>query len=229
MKAFIIYQKDNPDSVKVTKVLKESIEQTQSDINVEMFNAITPSSPPKEIPDELFDITYTYPREGQTRYDIKTGLTLTGYIASSADVKLACTLSHAKLWKKCVELDKEIMILEHDAIFIRKYKPFEWEGGILGLNDPRGATRKSMVFHGEASKINGISNCPYVDTQPVPQGLAGNSAYIIKPFAAKYLLEKLQELGAWPNDALMCNQVCPWLKVIYPYYTRVQGGISTTT
>ena len=38
MKAFIIYQKDNPDSVKVTKVLKESIEQTHSDINVEMFN-----------------------------------------------------------------------------------------------------------------------------------------------------------------------------------------------
>tara|TARA_R100001510_G_C7654028_1_gene212579 strand:- start:562 stop:1251 length:690 start_codon:yes stop_codon:yes gene_type:complete len=229
MKAFIIYQKENPDSVKVTKVLKESIEQTQSAIDVELFNGTTPSTIDKDIPDSLFEITYTYPRGGQRRYDKRTNLLLTGYNATSTEVKLACTLSHARLWNKCVELDEEIMILEHDALFLRKFEPFEWEGGILGLNDPRGATRKSMVFHTEASKVNGISTCPFVDTEPVPQGLAGNSAYIIKPFAAKHLLDKLEEFGAWPNDALMCNQVCPWLKVIYPYYTRVQGGISTTT
>ena len=44
------------------------------------------------------------------------------------------------------------------------------------------------------------------------------------------LLEKLKEVGCWPNDALMCKQLFPnELKVIYPYYTRVQGIQSTTT
>ena len=81
----------------------------------------------------------------------------------------------------------------------------------------------------EASE-DGVSNCPFVDEQNVPQGLAGNSAYIIKPAFAERLINKVEEVGIWPNDALMCNQLFPnELKIVTPFYTRVQGGISTTT
>ena len=64
----------------------------------------------------------------------------------------------------------------------------------------------------------------------MPQGLAGNSAYIIKPAFAKKLIDKLKEKGGWPNDSLMCKQFFPdQLKVVYPYFTKVQGIQSTTT
>ena len=64
----------------------------------------------------------------------------------------------------------------------------------------------------------------------MPQGLAGNSAYIIKPYFAEKLLNKLEQKGGWPNDAIMCKQFFKGeLKVVYPYYTTIQGVQSTTT
>ena len=102
---------------------------------------------------------------------------------------------------------------------------------MLGLNDPRGSTHSSKIYHQLASSVNGVTDAPYVtNALDLPQGLAGNSAYIIKPYFAQKLLDKLKQVGAWPNDAIMCNQFFPGeLKVVYPYYTKVQGIESTTT
>jgi GR25 family glycosyltransferase involved in LPS biosynthesis len=105
-------------------------------------------------------------------------------------------------------------------------------GGILGLNSPIGATRKASVFHNQLFCKYGFHKVPSVDSMgddPLPQGLAGNSAYIIKPWAAKKLLDKVLEIGMWPNDALMCKQFFPWMQVCWPYYTVVQGTPSSTT
>jgi GR25 family glycosyltransferase involved in LPS biosynthesis len=117
----------------------------------------------------------------------------------------------------------------------------EWTGGICGINSPIGATRKASIFDyklknsigadGNRNKI-GLATVPYVDEPgdlPLPSGLPGNSAYVIKPWAAKKLLEKTSEVGIWPNDALMCRQFFPWLQHYYPYFTKVQGSASTTT
>jgi hypothetical protein len=105
----------------------------------------------------------------------------------------------------------------------------EFKGGILGLNDPRGATRRSDVFHNVASSKMGLQDVPTVDDMQVPQGLAGNSAYLITPTAAKKLLDKVREVGIWANDALMCKQFFPWMQVVYPYYTTIQRGLKSTT
>ena len=172
---------------------------------------------------------YSYPI-GESVLCKKSNLVLHGRgYGSNIKAKVACALSHKRLWERCVELNEPIMILEHDTIFTRFFEPFDFEGDILGLNDPRGATRKSNVFHDKVSAKEGVSDCPMVDYQNVPQGLAGNSAYIIKPSGAKHLLNLIDEYGFWPNDAIMCNQLCPnMLKVVYPYYTKVQGMKSTT-
>ncbi len=227
--AFIIYQPENEKSVQAVKMLEYSINGYHCDIDCTRFEATTPKTLHTHVNDNFPTLKYTYPKQGETQLHEATGLKLTGYHAADIAKKFACTVSHARLWKKCVELNEDIMILEHDAFFTQKYIDFEWEGGILGLNDPRGATRNSHIFHYKASAKPGIVDCPYVDEKSVPQGLAGNSAYIIRPFAAKFLISKLEEYGAWPNDALMCNQICPWLKVVYPYFSTVQGNISTTT
>ena len=164
------------------------------------------------------------------RIDEESGMILKSYKTSDVSKKWACTVSHARLWKKCVELNEEIMILEHDAIFIKSFKQFDWKGGVLGLNDPSGATHSSSVYHDMICLKREIQSAPYVLSKyAMPQGLAGNSAYIIKPYFAEKLLEKLNQKGFWPNDALMCLQFFPDdIKVIYPYYTRVQGIGSTT-
>ena len=116
----------------------------------------------------------------------------------------------------------------------------EWTGGICGINSPFGTTRKAAVFDFKLkNSINlspnmkfALGTVPYVDDPgdlPLPSGLPGNSAYIIKPWAARKLLDKVLEVGIWPNDALMCRQFFPWLQHCYPYQTKVQGSISTTT
>jgi len=63
----------------------------------------------------------------------------------------------------------------------------------------------------------------------VPDGLAGNSAYVIKPFAAQELINKYHELGVWPNDATMCIQLFPYLEEYYPFITKVEQEISTSS
>ena len=70
---------------------------------------------------------------------------------------------------------------------------------------------------------------PTVDDYNIPQGLAGNSAYIIKPGGAKKMLDAVKEYGMWPNDALMCKQLIKKMGVTKELYTRVQGLPSSTT
>ena len=71
---------------------------------------------------------------------------------------------------------------------------------------------------------------PYVDSdRQVPQGLAGNSAYIIKPTGANHLIGLVKEYGLWPNDAIMCRQLVTGLGVTKKFYTNTQKLKSTTT
>ena len=76
-----------------------------------------------------------------------------------------------------------------------------------------------------------VQPVPRIDVDMVPQGLAGNSAYIIKPWAATEVIKRVKQLGAWPNDAMLCYQNfrANFLGVTKKYYTKVQGTPSTTT
>ena len=66
-------------------------------------------------------------------------------------------VSHMRLWEECIDLKKDIVILEHDALFTNKFVHKEgYMGNVIGLNDPRGMTRKSGVFHDLISKQVGI-------------------------------------------------------------------------
>lgn len=225
MKAYIIGDENNKVSVTAVKRCTESLNYP-----LEFFQQTSPETLKKDMT-KFPGLYWTYPINSQIeRIEDETGMILKSYKTNDLGKKWSCTVSHAKLWKKCVELDEELMILEHDAIFIRDFKPFKWKGGVLGLNDPRGATHSSILFHEAVALRKEVQPAPYVKSKyAMPQGLAGNSAYIIKPYFAEKLLEKLKEKGFWPNDALMCLQFFPNdIKVVYPYYTRVQGVKSTT-
>ena len=229
MKAYIIGDKHNRTSVQSINRCAKSLKSLKSKLKVEFVQQTSPES----LENDLLPfpgLAWNYPLNNNSRIH-ETKIKLPGYRASSLARIFSCTISHAKLWLRCIHLKEPIMILEHDAIFMRDFIPFEWEGGVLGLNDPRGATHSSQLYHDKVSANKGVQDAPWVKSEKdMPQGLAGNSAYIIKPHFASMLLEKLKKEGAWPNDAIMCKQFFPnELKVVYPYYTTVQGIRSTTT
>ena len=254
--AFIISDINNSASTAAARRVIKSI----ADTNSKLMPFIIPATTPATIDNDLKDFNksrsvWTYPLPNQKRIDLATGLHLTGYNAKDVDKVIACAVSHMRCWLLCASQRFPIVVLEHDALFVRKVDFFKdivgsLEGyyseildlGIVGLNNPRGATRKSSIYFDHVTKFQGevarkvfdgyaIVDAPWVDKDRyTPQGIAGNSAYMITPAMAMRLLKKVDEIGLWPNDALMCKQLFPnQLKQIYPFVTELQGIKSTTT
>lgn len=153
------------------------------------------------------------------------------YKGANLNAKIGCSMSHYLLWKRCVELDEPLLILEHDAVFIRRFPNFDFTG-ICQINDPNGAGKNGRRLSEKMIEQNkhGVSPKTSNTTDPlVPDGLAGNSAYVIKPWAAKEAINKTAEVGLWMNDALLCIQLFPYLEEYFPFITKVEQEVSTSS
>mgnify|MGYP003336420572 FL=1 len=229
MKAFVIYVKGNEISEKGADVCISSSKKVKNDFQVQLFEGVTPNM--ANIVMSGNGLKWKYPWQGQET-DLRTGLIKSAYATKKPENRIACAMSHWLLWKKCVSDNKPLLILEHDAIFTQKVdynSILKSNYDIIGINSPASATRRAHVFHDIVqSKSAWVQPVPDVDEFNVPQGLAGNSAYIIKPAGAKNLLNAVKEHGVWPNDAIMCKQIIPNLGVTKTYFTSVQGLPSTT-
>ena len=197
---------------------------------IKRFDAVVPDM----VPDLLkqLNIEWNYPTSGSV-LDPWTGLRKTSYGEKDLRRRIACSLSHFLLWQKCVENDTPLLVLEHDAMFNIH---FDCDGildskyGIVGINNPTNATFAAEHYIRLTQQQQGeIVPVPMLTSKEIPQGLAGNSAYVIKPKAAKHLIELCYIYGLWPNDAIMCQQLCDFLGVTKTYYTQVQGLKSTTS
>ncbi len=229
MKAFAIALNDETSALAYITCARSS-ERVKNDFAVKKFKAYTPKETDLEL--KRFKIKWNYPWN-EAEVDFQTGLVKRPYVTKNPRARIACALSHYNLWALCAQSDEPFLILEQDAMFIRKLKYADIltsNFGVVGINDPIGATRKAaqldaMIQHDQRE----IQPIPPLDQITTPQGLAGNSAYIIKPWAAKKLIEGVKEYGLWPNDAFMCKQLFSFLGLTRTYYTRVQGLISTTS
>ena len=167
--------------------------------------------------------------------DLKSGLIKRAYPTKEPNKRIACFLSHYLLWKRCIELDEPIIIHEHDACYFNNSElPLDQFNksyyDIIGLNDPSRATRLASLYHEKVQESEGnIVRAPIIDQHMVPQGIAGNSSYHIKPRGAREMVSITEQYGAWPNDALMCRQLVSRLGQSKKYYTYVQGLGSTTS
>jgi len=237
--AYIIRIDGNSVNFDSSNKLIQSIKDTNSDITPHILEATTPETISTHLraefsyynPKEYF---WGYPRSPeQNKLCIKSGLFLSCYAAKNQSVVEACSISHMRAWDKCVELDEPIIVFESDALLTREFKESDVSSTMLcGLNDPRGATRRAQVFHDKCSGSVGTARVPlvnYPNEFPFPQGIAGNSAYYITPSAARKLLDNINYYGMYPNDAYMCSELFPWIRIVYPYITKVQGTVSTTT
>ena len=82
-----------------------------------------------------------------------TGLHQRPYYNANLDAKIGCAMSHYLLWGCCVDRDEPILILEHDAVFIRELPEFEFKG-ICQINDPKGAGRRGRFLRETMIKNN---------------------------------------------------------------------------
>lgn len=58
--------------------------------------------------------------EHSSSSDFMRMLKLTNHYLTRSEV--ACVLSHASLWRLCVETDRPLVVLEHDALMVRPYR-----------------------------------------------------------------------------------------------------------
>lgn len=104
-------------------------------------------------------------------------------IAPMRNSQIACFLAHKALWEVCINLDKQIVILEHDAYFVKKFSntPFD---EVLNLQREIW-DNPSWKYYAKLQKLvdnnNYNGNAKYLC-------LPGAAAYTIKPKAAKKLL-----------------------------------------
>jgi len=229
MQAHAIILKDNENSERGYEGIVSSNKRVGNDLEIHKFEAITPDYVDATMKEH--NIKWNYPWRGK-EIDFATGLTKTAYKTKYPQRRIACALSHYLLWKRCMSLNMPILVLEHDAVFVKKldFKPSDTNLWVLGINSPLGATRKAHDYYNQINRNpQKFQFVPKIDDTTIPQGLAGNSAYIIKPTGAKHMVQLVKSYGLWPNDALMCKQLMPRMGVTKTFYTKVNTGMSSTT
>lgn len=229
IRLYVITLKGDPQSEKGYAHLESTIPQNA---HVHRFDAVVPKR--VSVLSRTHKIEWKYPWSGE-EMDLKSGLIKRAYPTKEPNKRIACFLSHYLLWKRCIELDEPIIIHEHDACYFNNSElPLDQFNksyyDIIGLNDPSRATRLASLYHEKVQESEGnIVRAPIIDQHMVPQGIAGNSSYHIKPRGAREMVSLTKQYGAWPNDALMCRQLVSRLGQSKKYYTYVQGLESTTS
>lgn len=195
-------------------------------IEVEKFEAVTKANA-RQVMDAR-GLQWTWPN---VEADVCPQTELKRHVYRTADplARVGCAMSHYLLWEECARAYEPILILEHDAVFLRGLPKLPEVFGAIMLNNPDGATPKGKWWRDQiAAKGPGVHQKTTVFTDGRPDGLAGNSAYIISDAAARRCQYLYHLLGVWPNDATMCRQLVNGLMEVYPFVTEAHQTKSTT-
>jgi hypothetical protein len=170
--AYIITIKGNEKSEKYSKACQESCKKV--DMPYKVWDAFdgTNSTP---------GLIVTPPQ--MENDSIISMVKITDHYLTKGEV--ACFLSHLSLWIHCAKIDKPIVILEHDAIMLKKFISIE--------------SYNSLIYLGGSEWVN--HNWPMLPIPPLSQD--GNNwmfmcrahAYAIDPLVAKNLVSYVIQHG----------------------------------
>lgn len=130
-----------------------------------------------------------------------------------------CMISHLNVWKKCVELNETIVVLEHDSEVVSEsfLQPFK------------------DVLHLDAHRF--VDPDPDQNIKPVvekfehyrkgEQQLKGTYGYVIKPHAAQKLIEGAYTDGLTASDMFVKDKYVS-IQVVRPRAVRVTSQDSLT-
>lgn len=99
--------------------------------------------------------------------------------------EIACALSHISLWCHCVELDKPIIILEHDAIMLQNFNTHHLYNSIIYLGNVEQHKRNWPVMPTPTHATNG-NNYHFI---------CRAHAYCIDPQIAKNMIAHVLKMG----------------------------------
>jgi hypothetical protein len=114
--------------------------------------------------------------------------------------ELACALSHISLWLRCVEMDRPIVVLEHDSIMVKPYT----DHGVYN----------SICYLGSNEQVNmgwGVyATPPHASEGPNYHFICRAHAYSIDPAVAKNLLAHVLKWGInAPLDIMIRADIFP--------------------
>jgi len=195
-------------------------------VDVQRFGGVTQDEA-QDLLDEM-GLIWSWPWSGSSKC-ARTGLVRTAYRTKNMGARIGCSLSHFLLWRLCQIEGAPIIILEHDAVFINPLPELMPTFGAVMLNDPKGATPRGDWWSNHiAERGPGVWPKTAVFADGRPDGLAGNSAYVISPEAAARCMQLYHDNGVWPNDATLCRQLVPDLMEVYPFVTEARQTQSTS-
>jgi len=202
-KTFIIYNKES--MLSRWSANKAHITTKRCGIEAELFNGVHKDNHAQEMEKERLRWNSTSYRWCQKVHHM--------------DALAGCFLSHYSLWKKSVEINEPILILEHDVEFQEKIEiPLEFGDfdGVINLGTPlwgdwfvkyfsikeEDEYRKSVFEIRDISQCekphspNGVFDTDRVDFCDCERNfLIGSHSYIITPNAARKLIRKAKAHG----------------------------------
>lgn len=120
-------------------------------------------------------------------------LKVTDHYQSLAEV--ACSLSHISLWVKCMEQNRPLVILEHDAIMIKPYTEHKIYNGIDYLGSKDNLTDNYQINQRIIPTFSCINkNWNFINRA---------HAYSIDPAAAKKLFVNVLDRGIFESADVM--------------------------
>jgi GR25 family glycosyltransferase involved in LPS biosynthesis len=126
---------------------------------------------------------------------------------SDFESALGCFFSHHSLWEESIRINERIMILEHDAIFFRKFVDCEFEG-VLNIGKSLWGNRNWSETPDGLHERNCNNDHDLFNTwdedycQCDTSYLHGAHSYIVTPKVSKMLLEKAK-IEIVPTDCFI--------------------------
>lgn len=211
MKTYIIYLPGNELS---TKLANQAIKSTMSiGVDAELFVGVNRDAAEQFFADNNIRLG---PSDGATSWSPGT---------------MGCFASHYSMWKLCCDIDQPVTVLEHDAIMLRNptsilnqvvdvchldmFMPFN--SGI-----PEDSEMHFKWYNEHVMLYQpGVTDYPshaFYDTRSITGDcFRGAYGYIIKPSAAKRIINFVHEFGAFPADRAICSRVVKLQKSLCTY------------
>jgi hypothetical protein len=120
-----------------------------------------------------------------------------------------CFLSHWSLWKKCLELNEPIIVLEHDAVIQGPWQTLQLTDSIVKLH--RYYKQKNPKYDDDTGLWS-----------------ASGHAYCLSPKHANILIEFVKNKGAFEVDRIIGDKVISFKHLGKPSLIERQNLFSTT-
>ena len=192
MKAFVIAI-DIPESQEAAD--KCIVSGAQYGVTVEKWNGFEPKNNPLKMAEDL-QIPLKNFAERYSRFENC----------------LAAFLSHRSLWEWSQKNNEEVLILEHDAIFIDEVPRVPYKG-VLSIGTPS---------YGKFITPPNIGVNKLVSKQYLP----GAHAYLVKPDAAQKMVDQARTY-ACPTDLFIRNDVFDFVEEYYPWPVLARDNFTT--